>query len=369
MAKNAASERDRLETLWRSLSSRDRQWLRQRLQRRVSHALTEEAPQLAADECRAAEEWFRQRCLTARTLPERSARLRLWIIFLLLRYGGLRLVEIFALREEDLDWERASLHIAGRHARTVPLPPHVARSLRTTLADPQRFGAPLQLRCDASLIRRSLARCARDCGLPPGLLSARQLRLGRARELLRQGLPAPLLDRFLGRSSRPEAPASLRCSPHTAQGLLCEYVTEEEAEGRKSSARNRLHGRVTGCRPCGLVSAVELLTPGGLSLLAYITEGSRRRMHIHNGQRLVAHIKSPLIHLAGDGVTPPPDATRFRARITQVRQDERWREILLRLSDGTQLCVLQDGIRLPALAPDNEINAWFSPLSVILLQE
>ena len=369
MAKKTDAERDRMESLWRSLSARDRQWLRQRLQRRMSPAQAEQEPRLSPDECRAAEEWFRQRSQTARSPAERLARMRLWCIFMLLRYGGLRLVEVFALRDKDLDWEQACVRISGRQARNVPLPSHVVRSLRAMLADPRNLGGPLQLRCDASLVRRTLSRCAGECGLPPGLLSARQLRLCRAQELLRQGLPAPLLDVFLGRNHGTEDPAALRYAPRTARQLLHEYVTEEEKSGLKSSARNRLCGRVTSCQSHGLACTVDLLTSGGLALRAIITEDSRQRLRIQPGQRLMAHIKSPFIHLAGDGVEPPPDATHFRARITQIRQDAHWREVLLRLSDGTQLCVLQQDSHQPRLAPDNDINAWFSPLCVILLQE
>ena len=147
--------------------------------------------------------------------------------------------------------------------------------------------------------------------------------------------------------------------------LLRQRIQGEDSAPR-SSARNTFSGRVLRCAPCGLACRVELITPGGLLLTAIITETSRLQLEIHEGCRLAAHVKAPQVHLAGDGCPPPPDATHFRGEVEQMCSDERWREILLRLADGTRVCILQEDNRQPPLSPGMEAQVWFSALSVIL---
>lgn len=358
--KNSPRDRERLEDLWRSLSLQDREWLRRRLLPAEDEHTDAASPALSAAECRAAEQWFEERCAGARTVRDRQARLRLWLLFLLLRYGGLRLVEALSLRPDDWDWPRSCLWIRGRPDRLVPLPLPLARTLRDRLEDPAFLAALASLSCDSSLIRRTLAQCGRACGFPSGLLSARSLRRNRARELRRHGLSPALVDAFLGRGRHESA------APAPGMTALLRQRIQGDDNVPRSSARNTFSGRVLRCAPCGLACRVELLTPGGLLLTAIITETSRLQLEIHEGCRLAAHVKAPQVHLAGDGCPPPPDATHFRGEVEQMRSDERWREILLRLADGTRVCILQEDNRQPSLSPGMEAQVWFSALSVIL---
>lgn len=361
-----ARDRERLENLWRSLSLQDREWLRRRLLPRGEARADAGGPILSEIECRAAERWFEARCARVRSARDAQARLRLWCIFLLLRYGGLRLVEIFALRAEDWDWAQGCVHVRGRAGRVVPLPLPLVRRLRDRLAEPAFLGVLARPACDDSLVRRSLAACGRACGLPPGLLSARGLRRNRERELLRLGLSPEQVDGFLGRGRR-DAPGRRPVPP----GLLKTLRERIQGDdwGVRSSARNAFAGRVLHCAPCGLACRVELLTPGGLLLTAIITETSRRQLDVREGCRLTAQIKAPHVHLAGDGCPPPPEATHFCGEVESLRSDARWREVLLRLADGSRVCILQDGVHQPSLCEGLEVRAWFGALAVILAPE
>ncbi|HJA78138.1 MAG TPA: TOBE domain-containing protein [Candidatus Desulfovibrio intestinavium] len=361
-----ARDRERLENLWRSLSLQDREWLRRRLLPRGEARADAGGPLLSESECRAAERWFEARCSRARTARDAQARLRLWCIFLLLRYGGLRLVEIFALRAEDWDWTQGCVHVRGRAGRGVPLPLPLVRRLRDRLAEPAFLAVLARPVCDDSLVRRSLAACGRACGLPSGLLSARSLRRNRERELLRLGLSPEQVDGFLGRNLRGAADGNL--TPPAVLKALRERIQGDDISFR-SSARNTFAGRVLQCAPCGLACRVELLTPGGILLTAIITETSRRQLDVREGCRLVAQVKAPQVHLAGDGCPPPPEATHFGGEVESLRSDARWREVLLRLADGSRVCILQDGVHQPFLCVGLEVRAWFGALSVILAPE
>lgn len=365
--KDDSQYRERLENLWRSLSLQDREWLRRRLMSRGEARADAGGPPLSERECRAAERWFEACCGRARTARDAQARLRLWCIFLLLRYGGLRLVEIFALRAEDWDWAQGCVHVREGGGRSVPLPLPLVRRLRDRLDEPAFLGVLARLACDGSLVRRALAACGRACGLPPGLLSARGLRRNRERELLRLGLPPELVDAVLGRGRR-EGGSGNGLTPQGVLHVLRERIQGEDAP-RRSSARNVFAGRVLHCAPCGLACRVDLLTPGGLLLTAIITETSRRQLDVREGCRLAAQIKAPHVHLAGDGCSPPPEATHFCGEVESLREDERWREVLLRLADGSRVCILQDGVHQPSLCVGLEVRAWFSALAVILVPE
>ena len=185
----SVERREELESLLRSLGADERKWLQQNLLRRETAGLLCEATSLSEEELLTAENWFRRQFAEADCLRMRRSHARLWCLFMLLRYGGLRLVEALSLELRHMDWDSGSICLEGDRARRVPLPWAPCRRLRQLLEDPSLFppsGRPLQ--CDASHVRRSLKQCGQACGLPAGLLTARSLRQARILELIRQGL-------------------------------------------------------------------------------------------------------------------------------------------------------------------------------------
>ena len=185
MEKN--KNREEMAALLRSLSSADRAWLRQRLMRRDSAALLQDTGRISPRELLAVETWLWERATAARGPREKRPRLRMWLIFMLLRYAALRLVEIFEIMPTHLDFQEGVIRVPGTHetpGREVPLPLTISRRLKRVLEDPALFPETHELmRCDASYVRRCLQQCGAACGLPKGLLSARSLRHTRALEL------------------------------------------------------------------------------------------------------------------------------------------------------------------------------------------
>ena len=189
----SAQKREKLSTLLHSLETEDRKWLQQKLMRQDTASLLRDEKGLSDQELLAAESWYWQQYAESTSMRARRAHARLWCIFMLLRYGGLRLVEALALELGHMDWGAGIIHIQGEHARQVPLPATHCRRLRQMMEDPALFTpSGALLHCDASYVRRSLQQCGNACGLPAGLLSARSLRQTRILELVRQGLPAPV---------------------------------------------------------------------------------------------------------------------------------------------------------------------------------
>ena len=361
-------KREELATLLRSLSAADMAWLRQRLLRRDSAALLQDTGRISPQELLSAESWLWERAAAARGPREKRPRLRMWLIFMLLRYAALRLVEIFALDSPDLDLQEGVIWVKGPCARTVPLPLAVSRRLRRGLEDPGLFPAGREpMRCDASYVRRSLQECGAACGLPKGLLSARSLRHSRALELGRQGLPLPVVDIFLGRRAGPGQSGIVRYDPQGAQRLLREQLQRERP--MKTSARNVFQGRIVSLRQSGLLVEVILSTAGGLRVAALITDESYRSLALEEGKLVNASVKAPWVMVeTGAPAAASGAENRFTAVVERVREDGMVMEILAALPEGSQICALQSknpDTNAPLRAGDT-ITVSFKAFSVIL---
>ena len=340
----SAQKREKLSTLLHSLETEDRKWLQQKLMRQDTASLLRDEKGLSDQELLAAESWYWQQYAESTSMRARRAHARLWCIFMLLRYGGLRLVEALALELGHMDWGAGIIHIQGEHARQVPLPATHCRRLRQMMEDPALFTpSGALLHCDASYVRRSLQQCGNACGLP-----------------------APVADMFAGRNRRQQS-GSIRYNLKAAQTLLREHV--QRTSGLRTSARNVFHGRIEHLRASGIIVTVVLCTAGGLRVTAMITDESCKSLGLSKDMLVTASIKAPWIIIEPDqGQDKPPVATRncFRGTVERVRQDEMLAEILVNLPDGSQACALH--VRGESPIPPVGSSVWviFKALSVIL---
>ncbi len=371
-----SSDNARLTALWHDLSSEDRQWLRQKLLRHNAAGVWSDDGCLDATEMRIAENWFHERAACALTSREKTSRLRLWLIFMVLRHAGLRWVEVEQLRRQDVDLAAQCLHIAGAHARDVPLSPMVAAQLGTVLDDPSGMGAALlPVEYDASHIRRNLQRCGQECGLPRGLLTARGLRRSRGLELRRQGLPDLVVDAFLGRPRH--GGDIIRHDPRNVARLLRDSI--QRGGQTRSSARNVTHGRIEVLTPRGILVCVSLSCPEGLRLDAVITDASRRRLGLEVGGLVCASVKAPWVELVPeDQPLPPPSGLGasagvpqniFQARVADLRGDDDVVEAVVQLPGGGEWCAVRYRAEDPwcsGLHEGDVVQVRFSASAVIL---
>ena len=117
---------------------------------------------LSAPELDRLEQAFRTRAERAGRPEHKVSRLRLWLLFILLRHAALRLGEALALNDEtDIDLSGGLVHVRGQHARSIPLPHALIPVLR-------RFFSQAQL----SSLRGTL------CGLDPGFVRRNAVGLG-----------------------------------------------------------------------------------------------------------------------------------------------------------------------------------------------
>ncbi len=382
----ACARREALLDMARGLNAEDRAWLRRRLLGDISHALVRDEGRLSRHELNEAENWLWDRVSQARSARERRPRIRIWLVFMLLRHGALRLSEAVSLAPLDVAADGSFVAVRGPRAREVPLSPAVGRRLRAVINDPQFFaGGEKMLAVDAGYVRRCFQQCGAACGFRAGMLTARALRRSRAEELLAQGLPLPVVDFFLGRNALAHESAMLPRDAELSRRLLREQVLLEHP--MPTSARNAFPGRVTGLRAFGLLVEVTIATAGGLVLAAIITDRSSRRLALAPGKLVIASVKAPWVvvgprnshpdsyaepsAVVPDGLTDSSAAVArggvnaYPAVVDAVRSDASVTEILATLPDGSQVCALQGAAR-PRPRAGDRVAVRFGAFCVIV---
>lgn len=140
------------------------------------------------------ENWYNE----ARTPGRKIARARLFLIFLLARYGGLRLKETLGLDlSRDIDCVTGFLQVKGEFPRRILLPINSLRPIRRllSLAEAQE---PDFLKLDSSFIRKTFYAVAPED--LRAMASPRSLRYARWGELLALHTPPDLAGQYLGLS-------------------------------------------------------------------------------------------------------------------------------------------------------------------------
>lgn len=325
----------------------------------------------------ALERSFRLWAESSRRQADRFSRQRLRLIFLLLRSTGARLGEVLGLnpaRDLALDQDRPAVRFG---AREVPLPTDVVEALRAALADTELMaslagGAAALFDMDQGHVRRKFYERAHEAGIPRELASPSVLRRTRARQLMRQDVPLPIVQRLLGQSSADLTAAFSDYTEAEAGRILEDYLKREER--RKTSARNRFSGQITRVKSCAVVSEIELTSLGGFKVYSVVTRESVERLGIAPGVLATADIKAPWVQISAGAVEPASSAAnRYPATVRRIvmggsAEDDVAAEVVVELADGTRLAavITAQSARKLALRPGMPVWASFGAFSVIL---
>jgi molybdate transport system regulatory protein len=343
---------------------------------RPAPAPAQDARCLDAAQIAQLEQSFRSWMDASRRRADYASRRRLWLIFLLLRSTGARLGEVLGLnplRDLALDQERPVARFGGAEGREVPLPADVVRALREALEDPDFAAEAAHLfDMDQGHVRRKFYERAQAAGIPRDLASPSVLRRSLARQLMRQDVPLPVVQRLLGQSSADLTAAFSDYSEVEAGQIVEEYLKREER--RKSSARNRFFGTVSAVVNGPVVASVEITSLGGFKVVSVITRESVERLGIKPGVLATADIKAPWVQLtAGEAEPTTTAANRYPATVRRIltgeaEGDHVAAEIMAELSDGTMLAavITAESVRRLGLAVGSPVWASFGAFSVIL---
>lgn len=316
---------------------------------------------LARQELTRAELWFTRRMEEAASMRYSHARTRMWMIFMLLRYAGLRLHEIMTLEAKNFLFHSGFLEAAGRR---VALPRNAANRICHVWNNWPASNGCQPLQCESSQVRRSLLRCASECLIPAARLNASSLRRLRGQELEAEGLHPRLVAWFLGKTPSP-APYD----PEAAAYLIEKHI---HAGGKmKTSARNLFQGRIAKISENGILVEVILKTETGMEISAIITRTSCQNMQLAIGKMANALVKAPWVSiLPKEDRAKASDVNCFEGKVDKIQCDEMASEILATLNTGYQICALYANGASPssAISAGSPVVVNFSPFSVVLTE-
>ena len=308
-------------------------------------------------------------CSEAKTPMQSRSRNRLWIAFLLIRYGAMRLGEVLALDDrKDIRINNCQVVVRGSHARMVLLPEPVMDKIGKLLAAPMFYSMRGQvLALDQGYLRRKFYERAKACGLPGTLFNPRVIRHSRAIELLRGGVPLQVVQSFMGQQNLTLAAQYLEFSGASAQRIVQQYINRETK--MKTSARNAFTGEVTHIRHDSLLVEVELTTLSGLKVISIITDESFNNLRLCEGAAATATVKAPWVIITGneDGLKTSA-SNQFPGIVAEVKISTVACEVVVDLPDGSRICALvtRESVEKLNLKPGKEVVAMFKAFSVIL---
>ncbi len=311
--------------------------------------------------------------------PDRSdigvSRKRILLIFLLIRYTGARLSEVLHLDPSvDIDYKNHIVRLCkggtegGRPCREVEIPEALSAELQKTLNDPElkrALGSVIWV--DPGHVRRKFYERAESIGISRQLGTPDVIRRSRAIELLQNNMPLPVVQKILGHSTPNLAASYVEFSDEEIREVARYFVDKESL--RKTSARNAFYGRVDRVDKGDVQSVVEIISVGGYRVRGVITNHSVARLGLKCGALVMAEIKAPWVMLYKGEEEPRSGADNiFRGVVRQIKSGKVTTEVVVAISDGTELCSIiteQSKKRLDIRVNDT-VWAAFNSFAVVL---
>ena len=270
----------------------------------------------------------------ATTNSRRIVRARLHLLFLLIRFGGLRLGEALELNAKDaVDVITCMVHVPGASSRDVLLPMGCMRHIRRILSLPEAEEMGLEfLSFDQGFVRRKFYDVARPLNFDSALVGPRALRYARGLEMLEMHVPFNLVQKFLGQQKSSQIAAFL----DFAGGAARRYVGTTSCESDDKDCRNSLLGTITAIT-LGMRSVlVEVTTFSDLRLVALCSHKEFSRMDLHLHQVIT-------VFLDPDQITVAPEShagsfsNRISGKVEELHREQVETFLGIRLPDGTKV--------------------------------
>ena len=276
------------------------------------------------------------------------SRGRLWLVFLLIRYGALRLGEVLAIDDRtDLDFTRSVVSVRGQNFRELQFPEAIMTEIRQVLESPLMFGLRGEvLHLDQGYVRRVI-------------------RHSRGIELLRGDVPLKIVQQFLGQQSPTLTASYLHFSREDARKIVHSHIRREAM--KKTSARNAFTGTINRIKRGDLLVEVEILTSTGLQVVSIITAESADNLELREGINTTATIKAPWV-IISTGDAPTSARNHFSGKVQSVQLGEIEAEVLVTLDEGTTVCavITSQSARVLKLEPGKPVSVLFKAFAVVL---
>lgn len=309
---------------------------------------------------------------------QQCSRSRVLFLCLLIRFAGLRLGEALAFNDrEDLLLPSASIRVRGKWARELPLPPMALKKLEELCESPclvRERGRISML--DQGYVRRLFEQRAQEAGLDFPI-SPSTLRRYREAELLKSGLPLPVVERYLGRQGRK---AGL---DEDDVVLLTSAFRRWESE-RRTGMYNMFCGRVERMEQGDFSSRLLVLADSGERIHVRCSNRTAARFGLSEGAGVTASVRMLSIALvdedggaheaAKDGLPPAaPTGTegavnRFLGTVRTVHVGKDEVKLTFELPKGDRLSsiVSREEFERRSLAEGKTVALCVAPENVML---
>jgi len=321
------------------------------------------------------EQSFRQWAERTSRQDVRSARNRILLIFLLIRYTGAKLNEVLSINPlRDIDYGRQSVifrradNRARQNGREVSISKTLASEFHSMFADSDfRKSIESSFNVDPGFVRRKFYERAQVCGFSKEMGGPEMIRKSRALELMRNNMPFPAVQMLLGHST-PNLTSSYISFSEDEIREVTKYFMEKESS-RKTSARNIFFGKIRTFQRGDIQTLVELLTIEGHRVKTVITNDSVGRLGLKEGQMVTAEVKAPYVIVQKTDEEPKSSAeNRFKGVVEQVNIGKINTECVVGISDGTRLCsvITTESGRQLNLRKGDQVWTLFNCFAVVL---
>jgi len=293
---------------------------------------------------------------SATTAARKVVRMRLHLLFLLVRYGGLRLREVLDMdAKKAVDTVNCMVHVGGQYPRDIQLPICCMKHVRRILSLPEAESmGPEFLRFDQGFVRRKCYEVAAPLGLDSALVGPRALRYARGLEMLETHIPFNLVQAFLGQQQPSQIAAFLEFAGGEAGRILRSKASDPSVP---EDGVNTFVGIVTDVREGQRTVSVEVTTFSDIRLRALCPYESFTRTELRHGQVVTAVADGERILLSP---SQPfcSEGNAMRGTLLSLHRDRAETFAAVSLPDGTRIRSVHDTEMLDRLDLREQQKIW-----------
>ena len=279
---------------------------------------------------------------------QQCSRSRVLLVCLLVRVAGLRLGEALAVDDTaDIDGSGGLLHVRGNWERVVPLPRTGLKKILELCEAPCNVRERGRLcRLDQGYVRRIFTLRAKEAGLCG--MNPTDIRNFREQELLRQGVPLPTVELFLGRGG------GWKLGGRETEQLCDAFRLWEDS--RQTGRHNIVSGRPVLVRKGEFSSLVDIVASSGIAFAVRCSTRTLARMKIPELREVCVSVRSLQVQLLPERAE---EENCFCARIVDILRSGDEARVMVRLEKGGhEFCAVLSGERAAALGAEGKKAVW-----------
>lgn len=303
----------------------------------------------------------------------RTSRMRILIIFLLIRYTGGKLNEVLTLdADHDIDHATSTITFRGSRSssatRSFPVAATLGQEIRAALASAEMKGLAGRIfDIDPAFVRKKFYEQAEACGLPKHSGSPEMIRKARGAELMQDNMPLSAVQHLMGHSTPSLTSSYISFSEDDVRRITHYYVDREAS--RKTSARNCFFGKILNLVRGDIQSYIEISTLDGYRVKTVITNDSVGRLGLRKGMLVTAEVKAPWVILQKSDNDPGCSAeNQYAGRVERITKGRINTEYVVRISEHSELCsiITTESSRLLDLKRGDPVQVLFNSFAVVL---